>query len=72
METTTYKVGENGDVISDGYKVVPYVKSEAGYRDVYVNSIAKGLLNEIRKVSLKNRYYDEGYLFIASRTKKME
>lgn len=70
METTTYRVSENGEVIADGYKVVPYVKSESGYRNVYINSIAKGILNEIRKASLKNGYYDEGYLFIASRTKK--
>ena len=29
METTTFKVEDNGEVISDGYKVVPCVKSEA-------------------------------------------
>lgn len=69
METTTYKVLEKGEVLSDGYKVVPYVKSEAGYRNVYLNHIAKDLLNEIRKLNLKYGYYDDGYLFIASRTK---
>ena len=68
METTTYKVMETGEVVPDGYKVVPYVKSEAGYREVYLNSIAKSLLAEIKKTHLKNGYFDEGYIFIASRT----
>lgn len=70
METVTYKVTEDGEVLSNGFKVVPYVKSEAGYRDVYLNAVAKDLLSEIRKLNLKYGYYDEGYLFIASRTKK--
>lgn len=70
METTTYSVTEDGEVISDGFKVVPYVKSEAGYREVYLNTVAKELLGEIRKLNLKYGYYDSGYLFIASRTKR--
>lgn len=69
METTTYKVNENGEVIPDGYKVVPYVKSEAGYRNIYLNGIAQSLLAEIRKLNLKYDYYDDGYIFIASRRK---
>ena len=70
METTTYEVTEGGEVLPDGYKVVPYVKSEAGYRNVYINSVAKGLLNEIKKTNMKYGYADQGYIFIASRTKK--
>lgn len=70
METTTYKVTDEGEVIPDGYKVVPYVKSEAGYRDVYINKIAREVLTEIRKANLKYGYYDDGYIFIASRTKR--
>lgn len=70
METTTYRVDDSGEVLPDGYKVVSYVKSEAGYRDVYLNNIAKSLLSEIRKANLKCGYYDDGYIFIASRTKK--
>lgn len=70
MEVTTYAVTPDGDVVPDGYKVVPYVKSDAGYRDVYLNSIAKSLLVEIRKVHLKCTYYDNNYIFIASRIKK--
>lgn len=50
METTSYNVSENGEVIPNGYKVVPYVKSEAGYRNVYLNKIAKMLLQEIKKL----------------------
>lgn len=70
METTTYQVNEDGEVLPNGYKVVPFVKSEAGYREVYLNSVAKSLLQEIKKTNLKNNYYDEGYIFIASRTKR--
>lgn len=69
MEKTTYIVDSSGEVIPDGYKVVPHVKSEAGYRDVFLNSVAKKLLQEIRKANLKYGYYDDGYIFIASRTK---
>lgn len=69
METTTFSVGENGEVVSDGYKVVPYVKSEAGYREVYLNSVAKALLQEIRKAALRYDYFDDGFIFIASRLK---
>lgn len=69
METTSYNVSENGEVIPNGYKVVPYVKSEAGYRNVYLNKIAKMLLQEIKKTDLKYEYYDNGFIFIASRLK---
>nr|WP_270816356.1 tyrosine-type recombinase/integrase [Hungatella effluvii] len=46
-----------------------YVKSEAGYRNVYLNKIAKMLLQEIKKTDLKYEYYDNGFIFIASRLK---
>lgn len=70
MEASTFHVEENGDVIPDGFEVVPYVKSDAGFRKIYLNRIAKGLITDIRKASLKNGYNDDGYIFIASRTKK--
>lgn len=70
MEATTFKVTDSGDVESDGFKVVPYVKSEAGFRKVFLNNVALSLLDKIRKIHLKNGYYDDGYIFIASRNKK--
>lgn len=70
MEITAYKVANDGEVIPDGYKVVSYVKSEAGYRRVYINNIAKSLLAEIRKTNLMYGYSDNGFIFIASRIKK--
>lgn len=70
METTTFKVNEDGEVLPDGYKVVPFVKSEAGYRNVFLNQVAKELLAEIKKTNLKYGYFDDGYIFIASRIKK--
>lgn len=70
METTTFQVEENGDVVSDGYKIVPYLKSKSGFRQVYLNHIAKELIADIHKISLKNGYSDDGFMFIASRSKK--
>lgn len=70
MEATTFKATDSGDVESDGFKVVPYVKSEAGFRKVFLNNVALSLLDKIRKIHLKNGYYDDGYIFIASRNKK--
>lgn len=70
METTTFIVDEDGNVIPDGFKVVPYVKSEAGFRNVYLNNIAKEILKKIKKVHLSGGYFDDGFLYIASRTKK--
>lgn len=72
METTTYKVTEKGEVQPDGYKVVPYVKSEAGFRDVYLNSVAKSLLTTIRKTCLKYGYYDDNYILMPVEQKREE
>lgn len=70
METTTFRVEEDGNVVPDGYKIVPYLKSKSGSRQVYLNHIAKELISDIRKISLKNGYQDDGFMFIASRSKK--
>lgn len=59
----------NVEMINNGYKIVEYTKSDAGDRKVYLNSEAKEILRLIKKVNLKNGYFDENFIFIKSRYK---
>ena len=73
MEQTDYILVENEDgsveTKSNGYKITSHTKSDAGDRYIYLNSNAKEILKEIKSVNFKNGYYDDGYIFIASRQK---
>lgn len=59
----------NGEIEIErlGYRVVPHTKSSAGDRMIYLNSHAREILKLIKSVNLKYGYYDDGYIFIASR-----
>ena len=57
------------EMINNGYKIVEYTKSDAGDRKVYLNNEAKEILRLIKKVNLKNGYFDENFIFIKSRYK---
>ena len=73
MEVEDYVfVEENGSVVSkpNGYKIVEYTKSDAGTRQVYLNSEAKKLLMLIKKTNVSQGYYDDGYVFISSQKKQ--
>ena len=59
----------NVEMINNGYKIVEYTKSDAGDRKVYLNNEAKEILRLIKKVNLKNGYFDENFIFIKSRYK---
>lgn len=47
-----------------GFKVVEYVKSEDGYRDIFLTETAKQIINLVQKTNEKYGYYDQGYLFL--------
>lgn len=73
MEQTSYNLFNADDEINlqaQGYVIVPHTKSNAGNRKVYLNSYAKKILNTIWETNLKYEYYDEDYIFIASRQKR--
>lgn len=73
MEVEDYTFEEVDGKVSaqpKGYKIVDYTKSEAGTREVYLNSEAKMLLKLIKKVNVSNGYYDDGYVFISSQKKQ--
>lgn len=72
MEQTTFEFQyEGNEVISipTGYITVPHAKSDAGNRTVYLNSYAKEILRTIRLICIKYNYYDDGYIYIQSRSK---
>lgn len=71
MEQSAFKIVEqenaNIDIERDGFIVVPHTKSSAGDRMIYLNQNAKGILKLINSINIKYGYYDDGYIFIASR-----
>ena len=74
MEQTSYSIVDNSDgsvcTNPEGFKVVSHTKSSAGDRKIYLNSNAKTILDKIKYVNMKYGYYDDGYVFIASRRNK--
>ena len=70
MEVEDYSISEDGFTAkSNGLKVVPYTKSDAGDRMVYLNDTAKKILEQIKETNLKYDYYDDDYIFIKSQGK---
>lgn len=73
MEQTDYVIitNEDGSVSqkSNGYKITDHTKTCAGDRFVYLNVHAKNILKQIKSTNIKYGYYDDGYIFIASRQK---
>lgn len=71
MEQSAFKIVEQEntdiDIERDGFIVVPHTKSSAGDRLIYINQNAKGILKLINSINIKYGYYDDGYIFIASR-----
>lgn len=71
MEQTYYSLieQEDGSISTkpNGYKIAAHTKSSAGDRLVYLNSNAKAILNKIKYTNMKYGYYDDGFIFIASR-----
>lgn len=69
MEVEDYTIKEiDGELksISNGYTIVPYTKSVAGDRKVYLNDSAKKILRQIKKTNMEYGYYDQDFIFIKS------
>lgn len=69
MEVEDYTIKEiDGELksISNGYTIVPYTKSVAGDRKVYLNESAKKILRQIKKTNMEYGYYDQDFIFIKS------
>ena len=70
MEVEDFSIAEDGiTAVSNGLKVVPYTKSNAGDRKVYLNESAKKILRQIKETNIRYEYYDDGYIFIKSQGK---
>lgn len=73
MEVQDFIFIENDGKISvepNGYKIVDYTKSDAGMREVYMNSEARRIFELIKKVNIENGYSDGDFIFISSQKKK--
>ena len=69
IEIEQYHIeNNNGKLISvsDGLTIVPYTKTEAGEREVYLNDEAKKILRQIKKTNMEYGYYDDDYIYIKS------
>lgn len=73
MEVEDYTLVEKDgrmSTIPNGYKIVNYNKSDAGTREVFLNSEAKKILELVRNVHSTNGYADDDFIFISSQTKR--
>lgn len=70
METESFSIMEDGiTATSNGLKVVPYTKSNAGDRLVYLNESAKKILHQLKETNMKYGYCYDDYIFIKSQGK---
>ena len=64
MEVDNYIITDNGDVIKNGDEIVDYTKTDAGTRNLYLNSEARKILSLVKKRSLEYGYYYDNYIFV--------
>lgn len=64
MEIIKYDVKSDGTVSYGGFKVVEYVKSDAGVRRLYLNEEARYILELIKKRNTELEISDEDFIFI--------
>ena len=65
METEQFEVDqETGKTINKGYCILDRVKSDAGEREIYLNSEARKIIAEVKKLNQTYNRYDDGYLFM--------
>lgn len=70
QEVEQFVFDEDGvTILSSKFVVVPYTKTEAGNRKVYLNQSAKEILSQIKEVCDRYGYYFEDYIYIESLTK---
>lgn len=69
MEVEEYNIQNDDNIVVNfnGRQVVDRVKSPAGFRDVYLNSEAKKILEMVRELNVRNGYYDDNYVFISQK-----
>ena len=71
METAQYIIDTNGNITRQGVKVSEYTKSEAGDRKIYLNQEAHKILRLIKKTNMSNNYYDDDFIFVGIRSKRI-
>ena len=70
QEVEQFVFDEDGTtILSSNFVVVPYTKTEAGNRKVYLNQTAKEILTQIKEVCDRYEYYDDDYIYIQSQSK---
>lgn len=65
-EITDYTVDEKGKRHRAGKKIVEFTKSNAGFREIYLNQEAQKILDLIRDRNDKYDLHDEDYIFVSS------
>ena len=64
MEVKDYVLQDDGTTKYNGLKVVPYTKSYAGDREIYLTNKARDIISLVKSINLKHEYLDEDYIFI--------
>lgn len=64
QEVRDFEFSDEYTMRFSGFKVVEYVKSDDGYRDIFLTNTAKQIIDIIEKTNEKYGYYDHGYLFL--------
>lgn len=64
MEVKNYIIDDKGEITKDSVIVIEHVKSDAGYRKLYLNEKAREILNIIKKRNIKYGLYDGDYIFV--------
>lgn len=70
MEVATYDINDEV-VVKNGADIAEYTKSDAGEREVYINSEAQKILKLIKKSSMKHSLHSENFIFVNPKCKRI-
>lgn len=60
-----------GKVVDNGVKVVSHTKTDYGDREVYLTKKAREIIHEAKKFNLKYGLYDNGFIFLSPKNKRI-
>ena len=70
-EIKDFKMDEEGNIKGNGVKVVEFTKTEAGRREIYLNSEARYILGLIKERNEQLNLYDDDYIMVSSISKRI-
>ena len=71
MEVATYSINNDCIVVKNGADIAEYTKSDAGEREVYLNSESRKILKLIKKSSIKYSLYSDDFIFVNPKCKRI-